>query len=521
VDKSAFRRGFRGLPSLHPGLLSAGGNAEIKVTATTEESRDFAARVRSAVFWRSGSQIVAQLVMWASTFLVIRLLQPSDYGLFAMTQIVLSLMSLMNGYSFTGALVQAGEIDSRRVSQVFGMLILMNFGLAAAQFLLAPSAATYFRQPIVADMLRVQSLLHIFTPFIMMPQALLSRRIDFRTQARANLAAAVLAALVALGCAYAGLGVWTLIAAPMTLFGARAIGLAIIGRWWIWPSFRFAGAGATLGFGGAMLLSETLWFVQTQADVFIAGRVLDAHSLGIYTTALFLSQILINKFLPPLNEVAFPAYARLQDDRAAAARAFLKAARIIMLVALPFGVGLALTAEPLVLTVLGEKWVETGPVVAILGLAVPFIALRTIYQPATNALGRPGIMAMISGAGAVIMPISFLIGVRYGAVGMAWAWLGGFPLLTLIASILSLPVIGVRAGELLVALRPALVATAAMAVAVIGLDQLLPAISPLSRLALLVATGGSVYVVALLATARGVIDELITLLARRKSIATG
>jgi hypothetical protein len=60
-----------------------------------------------------------------------------------------------------------------------------------------------------------------------------------------------------------------------------------------------------------------------------------------------------------------------------------------------------------------------------------------------------------------------------------------------------------------------------MAVAVIGLDQLLPAISPLSRLALLVATGGSVYVVALLATARGVIDELIALLARRKSIATG
>ena len=169
--------------------------AETGSTAATADSTDFAARVRSAVFWRSGSQIVAQLVMWASTFLVIRLLEPSDYGLFAMTQIILSLMSLMNGYSFTGALVQAGEIDSRRVSQVFGMLILMNFGLAAAQFLLAPSAAAYFRQPIVADMLRVQSLLHLFTPFIMMPQALLSRRIDFRTQARANLIASLLAAL--------------------------------------------------------------------------------------------------------------------------------------------------------------------------------------------------------------------------------------------------------------------------------------------------------------------------------------
>jgi O-antigen/teichoic acid export membrane protein len=64
-------------------------------------------RVLSAVFWRSGSQIAAQAVMWASTFFVIRLLAPADYGLFAMTQFVLALMSLMNGYSFTGALVQS------------------------------------------------------------------------------------------------------------------------------------------------------------------------------------------------------------------------------------------------------------------------------------------------------------------------------------------------------------------------------------------------------------------------------
>ena len=39
---------------------------------------------------------------------------------------------------------------------------------------------------------------------------------------------------------------------------------------------------------------------------------LDAHALGIYTTALFLTQILASKFVPPLNEVAFAAYSRIQ-----------------------------------------------------------------------------------------------------------------------------------------------------------------------------------------------------------------
>ena len=75
------------------------------------QSEGIAARVVNAVLWRSGSQIAAQLVMWSSTFIVIRLLAPSDYGLFAMTQLVLSLMSLLTGYSFTASLVQGAEMD--------------------------------------------------------------------------------------------------------------------------------------------------------------------------------------------------------------------------------------------------------------------------------------------------------------------------------------------------------------------------------------------------------------------------
>jgi O-antigen/teichoic acid export membrane protein len=477
-------------------------------------------RVRSAVFWRTGSQLAAQLVMWSATFLVIRQLQPSDYGLFAMSQIVLSLMALANGYSFTGALVQSTTIDRERVAQVFGALLLLNFGLAALQFALAPLAATYFHQPLVADMLRLQVLLHLFTPFIVMPQALLSRDIDFRTQARVNFAAAGVAAIVGPVCAYAGFGVWTLVIAPIVLFGVRALGLAILGRWLLWPSFRFKGAGAIFGFGGAILVSELLWFVQTQADVFIAGRRLDAHTLGVYTTGLFLSQILVNKFVPALNDVAFPTYARMQTDPAGVARAFIKSARIILVAALPFCLGLAVTAEPLVLTVLGPKWGEAVPVVRILAFSMPFVTLQILYHPATNALGRPGVGAWVSAAGAVIMPAAFLIGVRYGAVGMAWAWLLGFPIHCLIASWLSLPIIGVRAGTLLRAIWPAVAAGAAMATAVAAVDSTLPPLTPFPRLLLLTAIGVVVYGTALAVLARGIFVEIATLI-RGRTAAVG
>ena len=490
-----------------------------EITGIADEPGMLVRRVRSAVFWRSGSQIAAQLVMWSATFVVIRRLDPSDYGLFAMTQIVISLMGLMNGYSFTGALVQSDSIDRTRIAQVFGALILMNFSLAAVQFVLAPAAASYFHQPLVANMLRVQVLLHLFTPFIMMPQALLSREIDFRTQARVNFAAAGLAAIAGPACAYAGVGVWTLVITPIVLFGARAIGLAVLGRWLIWPSFRFAGAGAIFGFGGAILVSELLWFVQTQADVFIAGRRFDAHTLGVYTTALFLSQILVNKFVPALNEVAFPAYARMQADPLAVGRAFLKAVRIILIVSTPLYIGLSVAAEPLVLTALGPKWTATVPVIRILGLAMPFVTLQILFHPVTNALGRPGIGAWVSAAGAVIMPAAFLIGVRYGAPGMAWAWLTAFPLLTLLAAWRSLPVIGVRPSALLGVIWPAAAAAVLMAAAVLACDAALPALAPLPRLLLLIAAGAVSYGLALLALAPSSIEELIGLARGRAALA--
>jgi O-antigen/teichoic acid export membrane protein len=475
------------------------------------DSMTMARRVRAAVMWRSGSQVAAQLVTWTSTFFVIRVLEPADYGLYAMTQVILSLLMLLNGYSFTGALVQAQTIDRRQVAQVFGVLILMNFTIAAIQFVTAPLAAAWFRAPALTDLLRVLAAAHLTTPFVMVPQALLSHRLDFRTQARANIAAAIVSAIVAPACALAGFGVWTLVLAPMSLFYTRALMLFVLGRWWVRPSFRFAGQ-SWMGFGMAMLVYDVFWFIQSQADVFLAGRTLPPHEVGIYTTALFLAQLLTAKFIPALNEVAFPSYARLQDDRAAVAAAFVKAVRLIMLAAVPFAWGLAVAAEPLVLTVLGPKWSETIPVVRLLGIAMPFAALPIIYAPATNALNRPAVAAWVAGAGALIMPACFLAGVRYGAPGLAAAWLVAAPLLALAATHVSLPVVGVRAPTLLAALRPAVLAGLVMVASVFALDAALPALPPFGHLVLLVATGVLGYGAALLVFARATLIEFFRML---------
>lgn len=481
---------------------------------SNQGAESFGRQVRNAVIWRSGSQIIAQLVQWAATFLVIRILSPSDYGLFAMTGVVMAFAGMLNGYGLASGLVQRASVGDREIRQLFGMLILLNVTLTVTQFILAPVAAAYFRQPALVPLLRVQALMYLTTPFIALPYALLSRAMDFRAQAKVNMIAATAAAGTALAGAFAGLGVWTLVAAPFVLFATRAIGMTLAARALVWPSFDFRGAGDLARFGGLMALGQVFWFAQSQSDVFIAGRSFTPHLLGIYTTALFLTQIFVSKFVPPLNEVAFSAYARIQDDPHARAAAFVKAARIVMTAALPFYFGLAVTADPLILAMLGDKWVETAPVVRVLALAMPFMTLQVLYAPACDAIGRPGIAVRNGATGAVLLTAAFAIGVRWGATGLATAWLVAYPLYLALSSWRALPVIGVSAFELSRGLVPPIAAATAMALVVASVDRALPPLSPVPHLALLVAAGALAYTAALLVFARPLVREMVALIRR-------
>ena len=479
----------------------------------------FGDRVRRAVIWRSGSQILAQIITWTSTLFVIRLLDPADYGLFAMTQVILSFLAFLNGWGFASALVQSDSVDPFRIRQAFGLLLLLNAMLAAIQFFGAPLAAAYYGQPIVADLLRVQALIFLATPFIALPEVMMSRALDFRRQAFVNLLAALAGASTALGCALVGFGVWTLVYAPIAMFWTRAIGLTLVARLLVWPSFDFRGCGQIIGFGSAILFTQLFWLVQSQADIVIAGRRFEPLALGLYAEALFLAQIFMGKFVPPLNEVAFPAYSRIKTDRAAVRWNFLKTVRLLTLVAAPFYCGLAVVAAPMVETLFGIKWIGMVPYIQIIALALILMTVQILFSPVNSALGKPWVSTLASMGGAIIFPTAFLIGAQWGLIGMARAWLIAAPLLLLLTARLSGPLIGVSLGDVARAMLPGLAPALLMAVGVaLAGEALAPfALAAPVRLALLVALGVLLYGGLLWLFAREALAEVQRVALRRSA----
>jgi O-antigen/teichoic acid export membrane protein len=160
--------------------------------------------------------------------------------------------------------------------------------------------------------------------------------------------------------------------------------------------------------------------------------------------------------------------------------------------------------------VLGAKWVEMAPYVALLALAMPFLTLQVMFPPMCNALGRPGLGARIAMIGAIMMPLAFLIGIQHGGLGLAWAWLLGYPVFALSTARIAGRLVGLTFTHVFKAVLPGFVAAAAMALIVAGADHMvLPAGLPsIVRLAMLVLIGAASYALLLFLFARDTVREM-------------
>jgi O-antigen/teichoic acid export membrane protein len=450
--------------------------------------------VRRAVIWRSGSQIFGQIIAWTVTLIVLNLLQPADYGLYAMAAVMMTILDFLNGYGFASALIQQKEVDQRIIRQALGIMILLNTGIAIIQFAAAPLVAAYFGKPEVEDLLHYLAFIYLATPFIIVPEVLLSRGLHFKAQAIVNLTAAIIGAGVSLGCALTGYGVWTLVYAPIAMFYVRAIGLTLAARMFILPLFDFRGTGQIVRFGGALMVSHLCWVIQAQADVTIAGRMLSEHEVGLYATALFMSQLIVAKFVPPLNQVAFPAYAKLQDQPTAVRSAFLDSLRLIMLVTAPIFLGIFAVAPTLIATLFKDEWQAMVPLVQLTALAMPAMTLQVLFAPVCNATGNPQLSMRASVVGAILFASGFFIGVHYGTVGLASAWLICAPTLLLATVYIAKPATNAGLGAILAAVLPALASATGMAAMIVLAEWLIaPHIPPLAHLILQVVGGALIY----------------------------
>lgn len=471
------------------------------------------AQVFTAIRWTASARMLSQLVTWAITLVVIRLLTPADYGLLAMATMFLGFLMMVADVGIGPALVQKPGLSERELRQAFGIVLVFHLALAAALAVAAPLIASFFDDARLVPIVRVLSLRLVIGAFAVVPDAALQRELEFRKRSLLDLAATVAGSLVTLSLALAGGGVWALVFGSMTSQALKTVGINLLARCLKWPEFSLAEVRSLLFFGGQATLARVIWFFLVQADAFIAGKWLGKEALGFYSVAMHLASLPNQRISALINEVAFPAFSRLQHDVPRVAANTLLGVRVLSMVSFPILWGISSVAPEIVRVFLGLKWTESILPLQILGLVMPLRMITNFVSNPIQGLGRFGVGLANVVVAFLVMVTAFAVGVQWGLVGLCLAWLIGTPIVFLANMSRSTVVLGVPLNLLLASMaRPAVTASVMYGVVVGCRTTVLAHVTDTARLAPLILAGALTYGLMTLLLNRQGLTEALALL---------
>ena len=417
--------------------------------------------------WTAGARWASQILSWGVTLVVAKVLDPADYGVVGMSVLVLSLVSLINEFGVTTAVVTLRDLTEEDLRRLNAFAVLFGVVCFVGGAALAIPLGVYFRTPAVPMIVLVQSTGFVLSSFQSVPSAWLQRELRFKQLAAIDVLRSFVASIAALALALSGARYWTLVVAELVAAGtATAMFVRLRPTGFLWRDFNKV--RRAIVFGGRTVVDRVSWYAYSNADFAVAGRLLGPAALGAYSFAWTLMGLPVEKVTSLLGRVTPSFLSANRDDRAALRRYVLGITEGLALITLPATAGIGLIARDVIPLVFGSKWQMA---IVPLQVLAACMALRSIVPVIVNALTALQDVRFIMWRGvacALCFPICFFAGARIAGInGIAIVWLIAYPLsvVPLFWRALRLRVFDVRGYVR--ALSPAFVCTAAMSMIVL------------------------------------------------------
>jgi O-antigen/teichoic acid export membrane protein len=468
-------------------------------------------RVARSIFWLAWSRGMLQLLSFATTVLVARVLVPADYGVMALAGIFIGTAGMLTEMGLAGAIVQFRDLGRRELNTCFWIIMTLAIIAYAVLALGASVIAEWFAVERLAEVLPILALALPVTACSIVSDSLLRKRLALDRVSQAEIIRSVVTLPVMLYCAIAGFGVWALVIGFLVGSLVRSVAIFAFAPWL--PGLRIGGRRAKemLHFSLMTLGSTILWALQEQADTLVIGKVTGQVTVGLYSMAKDLAMLPTAKISSVVYMLSSPMMAELQTDIAAMRRAFFRAVRLTAAIALPASAGMALVADDMVAVLLGPKWLSAITVLRLLCLYAAVRAVDVLLSPVLFARRRQRFLFWYYLTLLLAVPTAATLGALWG--GAPGAVVLSTPVycgLTAIVTKEALAELKSSFSEVWSEIWPMLAATAAMAAVVLLLREIIFAgrtEPPLVELTLITVTGAVTYLGALFALGRTVIGE--------------
>jgi O-antigen/teichoic acid export membrane protein len=354
------------------------------------------------------------------------LLVPENFGMVAMVLVFMYLVNKVSDLGLPHALVQRKRDRTTGLlyDSAFWSLLLVGIGLAGATCLVGvPFLIWFYDAPELSGIATLMSLGILLHNITVVPEAILTRRGNFKAIILSESSGALVGAGAAIALAYFGAGPWSLVAQVLIATAWTAVGLLLAARWL--PRFRFAASplGALKRYSSYILGSRALVYLQQNLDYLLLGKLMGAYSLGIYSLAFLLTETLRAQVQMVVSRVVFSVYSRMSHDAQAVGRIYCGTIRYMTIIMFPVSMFLILYADEFIPFLFKETWLPAVGPIRILGLASIVVASAGTAGDVLKALGKPNFDFSINlkVTALVTFPALWLGIVMFGVQGAAWA----------------------------------------------------------------------------------------------------
>jgi len=378
----------------------------------------------ASLFWKYCERLGTQLTQFVVSVVLARILAPDDFGVVALALIFIAIANIFVQSGLNTALIQKKDADDLDFSSVFWASLGISFIAYAVFFFAAPFIADFYGKEILVPVTRVLALTIPIGVLNSIQNAYVSRHMMFKKLFYRSFGAMIPSGIAGIVAALYGAGIWAIVIQQISISILNIAILWVIVPWH--PSFNFSGTRlkSLFSFGWKLLCSSLLDACYSNLRGLIIGKVFTPADLAYYNRGDHFPNLVVNNINHSIQSVMLPSLSAYQDDRPMMKKLMRRSIVTTSFLILPMMAGLAVLAKPLILFLLGEKWLPCVPFVQIYCFIYAFRPIHTSNLSAINAMGRSDIFLKLEiikefvGIG-ILLGSLFLfnspLGIAYGA----------------------------------------------------------------------------------------------------------
>jgi len=376
----------------------------------------------SGLIWSFIDSIAGQGITFIVGIILARLLSPKEFGLIGMLTIFIAISQSFIDSGFRQALIRKQDCTEADYSTVFYFNIVVGVFFYILLFVCANSIGNFFHEPILKELIRVLGLALIINSFTIIQSTLLTKRIDFKLQAKISVISSFISGIISIYMAYTGWGVWSLVALTLVKYTINSFLLWFWNKWkpiWFFSQKSFK---ELFSFGSKLLVSGLIDTIYRNIYYVVIGKYFTVVELGYYTRAEQFQSLPASNLQGVIGRVSYPILSTIQDDIPKLRETYKKIIRSTMLITFVLMLGMAAVARPMVLTLIGEKWAPCVIYLQMLCFVGMLYPLHALNLNMLNVQGRSDLflrLEIIKKALAVpVIVIAVIWGIKAMILGM-------------------------------------------------------------------------------------------------------